>query len=158
MLLTIKNIISLVAFLCLVVYGIIIMVKRLAAKRIPIKCTENGASIEFYNDVKSPDLDKRRMGSSFMINCNKQRLMLLVNHWGAELDYKLREDGFIEMIYSVREENMPKLMKLCENAQNSKEIVTYIYNRFSKDGYKAQINILNWLKLNGVEYSSWSNV
>ena len=158
MLLTIKNIISLVAFLCLVVYGIIIMVKRLAVKRIPIKCTENGASIEFYNDVKSPDLDKRRMGSSFMINCNKQRLMLLVNHWGAEMDYKLREDGFIEMIYSVREENMPKLMKLCENAQNSKEIVTYIYNRFSKDGYKAQINILIWLKGNDVEYSSWSNV
>lgn len=156
--LTIKNIISLVAFLCLVVYGIIIMVKRLAAKRIPIKCSENGASIEFYSDVKSPDLDKRRMGSSFMINCNKQRLMLLVNHWGAEMDYKLREDGFIEMIYSVREENMPKLMKLCENAQNSKEIVTYIYNRFSKDGYKAPINILNWLKLNDVEYSSWSNV
>lgn len=156
--LTVKYIISLVAFLCLVVYGIIIMVKRLAAKRIPIKCTENGASIEFYSDVKSPDLDKRRMGSSFMINCNKQRLMLLVNHWGAELDYKLREDGFIEMIYSVREENMPKLMKLCENAQNSKEIVTYIYNRFSKDGYKAPINILNWLKVNDVEYSSWSNV
>ena len=156
--LTIKNIISLVAFICLVVYGIIIVVKRLAAKRIPIKCTEDGASIEFYNDVKSPDLDKRRVGSSFMINCNKQRLMLLVNHWGTELDYKLREDGFIEMIYSVREEQMPKLMKLCENAKNSKEIVTYIYNRFSKDGYKAQINILNWLKVNDVEYTSWSNV
>lgn len=156
--LTVKYIISFVALLGLVVYGIVIMAKRIASRRIPIKCSENGASIEFYSDVKSPDLDKRRMGSSFMISCNKQRLMLLVNHWGAELDYKLREDGFIEMIYSVREENMPKLMKLCEKAQNSKEIVTYIYNRFSKDGYKAPINILNWLKVNDVEYSSWSNV
>ena len=29
----------------------------------------------------------------------------------------------------------------------------YIYNRFSKDGYKAPINILNWLKVNDVELS-----
>ena len=156
--LTVKYFISFVALLGLVVYGIVVMAKRIASRRIPIKCSENGASIEFYDDLNSPDENKRRVGSSFRINCTNYRLMLMVNHWGAELDYKLREDGFIEMIYSVREENMPKLMKLCENAQNSKEIVTYIYNRFSKDGYKAPINILNWLKVNDVEYSSWSNV
>lgn len=156
--LTVKYFISFVALLGLVVYGIVVMAKRIASRRIPIKCSENGASIEFYDDLNSPDENKRRVGSSFRINCTNYRLMLMVNHWGAELDYKFREDGFIEMIYSVREEQMPKLMKLCENAKNSKEIVTYIYNRFSKDGYKAQINILNWLKVNDVEYTSWSNV
>ena len=158
MFLTIKNIISLIAFLCLVVYGIIIMVKRLAAKRIPIKCSENGASIEFYDDSNSPDENKRRVGSSFRMNCTNHRLMLMVNYWGAEMDYKLRDDGFIEMIYSVPADEFSKLKELCDNAKTSKDIVTYLYKRFFKEGIAANRNILKWLDANNIEYSSWSNV
>lgn len=156
--LTVKYIISFVALLGLVVYGIVIMAKRIASRRIPIKCSENGASIEFYNDLNSTDENKRRVGSSFRMNCTNDRLMLMVNYWGAEMDYKLRDDGFIEMIYSVRADEFSKLKELCDNAKTSKDIVTYLYKRFFKDGKEAKRNILKWLEDNNIVYSSYSNV
>ena len=84
--------------------------------------------------------------------------MLYKNNWGADVDYQMREDGFIETEHTVREKNMPQLKRLCNNAKDEKEIVCYIYNRFSSDGYTAYDNILKWLEENGIEYSTYWNI
>ena len=54
-------------------------------------------------------------------------------------------------------EDMQRLMLLCDNAENGREVVEYIYKRFSPDGYDAYLNILNWFEENGIKASSWMN-
>ncbi len=128
------------------------------SNRTPIKYAEGTASVDFFNDLESPDIDKQRVGSHFWIACRRMRLTLYKNNWGSEIDYKFREDGFIETIHSIPEEEMPKLMKLCNNAKSEKAIVRYLYDRFSQDGYASYNNILVWLKENNIEYSTYWNV
>ena len=132
--------------------------KHLTNKRRPIKYAEGTASVDFFNDLESPDIDRRRVGSHFWIACRRMCLTLYKNNWGSEIDYKFREDGFIETIHSIPEDEMPKLMKLCNNAKSEKAIVRYLYDRFSQDGYASYNNILVWLKENNIEYSTYWNV
>lgn len=132
--------------------------KHLTNKRMPVKYAEDAASVDFFNDLKSPDINKQRVGSHFWIECRRMRLTLYKNNWGSEIDYKFRDDGFIETIHSIPEDKMPKLMKLCNNAKSEKAIVRYLYDRFSQDGYASYNNILVWLKENNIEYSTYWNV
>ncbi len=128
------------------------------SNRTPIKYADGTASVDFFNDLESPDIDRRRVGSHFWIACRRMCLTLYKNNWGAEIDYKFREDGFIETIHSIPEDEMPKLMKLCNNAKSEKAIVRYLYDRFSQDGYASYNNMLVWLKENNIEYSTYWNV
>lgn len=132
--------------------------KECLSQRTPIKYTEGAASVDFFNDSESLDIDKRREGSHFWIACRGMRLSLYKNNWGSEIDYKFREDGFIETIHSIPAGEMPKLMKLCNNAKSEKAIVRYLYDRFSQDGYSSYNNMLVWLKENNIEYSTYWNV
>lgn len=132
--------------------------KECLSQRTPIKYAEGTASVDFFNDLESLDIDKRREGSHFWIACRRMCLSLYKNNWGSEIDYKFREDGFIETIHSIPEDEMPKLMKLCNNAKSEQAIVCYLYDRFSQDGYASYSNILAWLKENGIEYSTYWNV
>lgn len=154
----IRNAILIITIVIMIGYSIVIIVKRLANKRTPIKYSDNGVSVEFFNDIKSPYPDKRKVGSLFWIACRKKRLTLHKVNWGSDIDYKLRDDGFIETIHSVSEDEMPKLMKLCNNAKNDKTVIRYIYNKFSLDGYASYGNMLEWLEKNGIEYSTYWNV
>lgn len=124
----------------------------------PINCADDEASVEFFDDLKSPDINKQKEGSVFWIECRKIRLTLYKNNWGSKIDYMFREDGYIETIHSILEDEMPKLIKLCNNAKSEKAIVRYLYDRFSQDGYASYNNMLSWLKENGIEYSTYWNV
>ena len=156
--LVIRIIVLIIALIAMVAYGTISIAKHLTNKRRTIKYAEGTASVDFFNDLESLDIDRRRVGSHFWIACRRMRLTLYKNNWGSEIDYKFREDGFIETIHSIPEDEMPKLMKLCNNAKSEKAIVRYLYNRFSQDGYASYNNILVWLKENNIEYSTYWNV
>lgn len=156
--LVIRIIVLIIALIAMVVYGTISIAKHLANKRTPIKHSEGAASVDFFNDIESPDVDKRREGSHFWIACRRMRLTLYKNNWGSKIDYMFREDGFIETIHSISEDDMPKLIKLCNKAKNEKAIVCYLYDRFSQDGYASYSNMLAWLKENGIEYDTYWNV
>lgn len=118
-------------------------------------------TVEFFDDSKSSDPEKQRMGSHFWIESRRAsdgvQLSLYKNNWGAEADYMMREDGFVETIITVKGIDMQRLMVLCDNAENGREVVEYIYKRFSPDGYNAYLNILDWFEENKIETSSWMN-
>lgn len=71
--LEIKIIVQVIVLIAMVVYGIISMAKYLANKRTPIKYAEGTASVDFFNDLESPDIDKQRVGSHFWIACRRMR-------------------------------------------------------------------------------------
>lgn len=96
--LVIRIIVLIIALIAMVVYGTISIAKHLTNKRRPIKYAEGTASVDFFNDLESPDIDRRRVGSHFWIACRRMCLTLYKNNWGSEIDYKFREDGFIETI------------------------------------------------------------
>ena len=135
-----------------------VVIRTITNKRTLVKYAEGTASVDFFNDLESPDVDKRREGSHFWIACRGMRLTLYKNNWGSKIDYMFREDGFIETIHSIPADEMPKLMKLCYNAKSEKAIVRYLYDRFSQDGYASYNNMLVWLKENNIEYSTYWNV
>ena len=116
--LVIRIIVLIIALMAMVVYGTICIAKHLTNKRRSIKYAEGTASVDFFNDLESPDIDRRRVGSHFWIACRRMCLTLYKNNWGSEIDYKFREDGFIETIHSIPAGEMPKLMKLCNNAKS----------------------------------------
>lgn len=101
------------------------------------------------------------MGSHFWLESRREsdgvQLSLCENNWGAEADYMMSEDGFVESYKTVKGYDMQRLMVLCDFAQNGGEVVEYIYKRFSPDGYNAYLNILNWFEENKIETSSWTN-
>ena len=116
---------------------------------------------EFFDDSKSPDPEKRKSGSHFWIESRRMsdgvRLILYKNNWGTAIDYQMRDDGFVESITTVKGEDMERLMKLCDYAENGREVVEYLHKRFSPDGYSAYINILQWFRDNNIGVSRWSN-
>ena len=118
-------------------------------------------TVEFFNDSKSSDPEKQRVGSHFWIESYRMsdgiHLSLFKNNWGAEADYMMHDSGFVESIKTVKGKDMQRLMSLCDNAENGCEVVEYLYKRFSPDGYSAYINILKWLDENGVNMSSFVN-
>jgi len=118
-------------------------------------------TIEFFDDSKSSDPEKKRVGSHFWIESRREsdgvQLSLCENNWGAEADYMMSEDGFVESYKTVKGYDMQRLMVLCDFAQNGGEVVEYIYKRFSPDGYNAYLNILDWFDENNIETSSWTN-
>lgn len=117
--------------------------------------------VDFFDDSKSSDPEKKRVGSHFWIESRREsdgvQLSLCENNWGAEADYMMSEDGFVESYKTVKGYDMQRLMVLCDSAQNGGEVVEYIYKRFSPDGYNAYLNILNWFEENKIETSSWTN-
>lgn len=119
------------------------------------------AKAEFFDDSKSPDPEKRKSGSHFWIESRRMsdgvRLILYKNNWGTAIDYQMRDDGFVESITTVKGEDMERLMKLCDYAENGREVVEYLHKRFSPDGYSAYINILQWSRDNNIGVSCWSN-
>lgn len=119
------------------------------------------STAEFFDDSKSSDPEKQRVGSHFWIeSCRMSdgiHLSLYKNNWGAEADYMMHDSGFVESIKTVKGEDMQRLMPLCDNAENGSEVVEYLYKRFSPDGYSAYINILKWIEENGVKMSSFVN-
>lgn len=118
-------------------------------------------TMEFFDDSKSSDPEKKRVGSHFWIESRRLsdgvQLSLYKDNWGAEADYMMSEDGFVESIKTVKGFDMQRLMVLCDFAKNGGEVVEYIYKRFSPDGYNAYLNILHWFDENGIETSSWTN-
>lgn len=125
------------------------------------RCLKDFKTIEFFDDSKSSDPEKKRVGSHFWIESRREsdgvQLSLYKNNWGAEADYMMREDGFVETIITVKGIDMQRLMMLCDNAENGREVVEYIYKRFSPDGYNAYLNILQWFEENNIGVSHWSN-
>ena len=117
--------------------------------------------VEFFDDSKSSDPEKKRVGSHFWIESRREsdgvQLSLCKNNWGAEADYMMSEGGFVESYRTVKGCDMQRLMVLCDFAQNGGEVVEYIYKRFSPDGYNAYLNILHWFDENGIETSFWTN-
>lgn len=69
----------------MVVYGTISIAKHLTNKRRPIKYAESTASVDFFNDLESPDIDRRRVGSHFWIACRRMCLTLYKNNWVRRL-------------------------------------------------------------------------
>ena len=118
-------------------------------------------TMDFFNDSKSSDPEKQRVGSHFWIeSCRMSdgiQLSLYKNNWGAEADYMMNDSGFVESIKTVKGEDMQRLMSLCDNAENGSEVVEYLHKRFSPDGYSAYINMLKWLEENGIKMSSFMN-
>ena len=116
--------------------------------------------IEFFDDSKSPDLEKRREGSSFRITAddggNEPCLRLYKSNWGNPVDYLMSEDGFVETIRSVEGDNLKHLMLLCDNAETAAQAANYLYKRFSPDGYSAYSHILTWLDDNHIHTKFWS--
>lgn len=116
--------------------------------------------IEFFDDSQSPDLEKRREGSSFMITADDDEsepcLRLYKNNWGNPVDYLISEDGFVETIRSVKGDDLTRLMQLCDNSETVAQVADYIYKRFSPDGYNACLHILEWLEDNHIETLFWS--
>lgn len=119
------------------------------------------AKVDFFDDSKSSDPEKKRVGSHFWIESRREsdgvQLSLCENNWGAEADYMMSEGGFVESYKTVKGYDMQRLMVLCDFAQNGGEVVEYIYKRFSPDGYNAYLNILHWFEENGIETSFWTN-
>lgn len=119
------------------------------------------AVVDFFDDTKSPDPEKHKVGSQFWMKSFRMsdgvHLTLNKNNWGSRVDYMMRDDGYVETIETVKGEDMQRLMLLCDNAENGREVVEYIYKRFSPDGYDAYLNILNWFEENGIKASSWMN-
>lgn len=117
--------------------------------------------VVFFDDSKSSDPEKKRVGSHFWIESRREsdgvQLSLCENNWGAEADYMMSEGGFVESYKTVKGYDMQRLMVLCDFAQNGGEVVEYIYKRFSPDGYNAYLNILDWFDENNIETSSWTN-
>jgi len=116
-------------------------------------------SVDFFDDSQSPDLEKRREGSSFMITADdgsEPCLRLYKNNWGNPVDFLMSEDGFVETIRSVKGDKLMRLMQLCDNAATVEQTADYLYKRFSPDGYKAYSNILDWLEENHIKTSPWS--
>ena len=116
-------------------------------------------SIEFFDDSKSPDKEKRREGSSFMITADdgsEPCLRLYKNNWGNPVDFLMSEDGFVETIRSVKGDNLMRLMQLCDNAVTVAQVADYLYNHFSPDGYRAYWHIHEWLEDNHIETLFWS--
>ncbi len=115
----------------------------------------------FFDDSKSSDPEKKRVGSHFWIKSHREsdgvQLLLYKNNWGAEADYMMTEGGFVESVKTVKGYDMQRLMVLCDFAQNGGAVVEYIYKRFSPDGYNAYLNILHWFDENNIETSSWMN-
>ena len=58
--LVIRIIVLIIALIAMVVYGTIIEMKDCLSQRTPIKYTEGAASVDFFNDSESLDIDKRR--------------------------------------------------------------------------------------------------
>lgn len=117
--------------------------------------------VDFFDDSKSSDPEKKRVGSHFWIESRREsdgvQLSLCKNNWGAGADYMMSGGGFVESYKTVKGYDMQRLMVLCDFAQNGGEVVEYIYKRFSPDGYNAYLNILNWFDENKIETSSWTN-
>ena len=126
------------------------------------RCRSDFAKAEFFDDSKSSEPGKRREGSHFWIeSCRMSdgiHLSLNKNNWGAATDYTMREDGFVESVKTVKGEDMLRLMKLCDNAENGSEVVEYLHKRFSADGYKAFLNMLQWMEDNNIGMTCWSNL
>lgn len=116
--------------------------------------------IEFYDDSKSPDMEKRREGSHFWITAldanDDSILSLYKNNWGSKMDYLFSEDGFVETALTVKGDDLKRLMQLCDNADSVKQVADYLYKRFSPDMYRAYLNISEWLKENKITTSYWS--
>ena len=127
----------------------------------PEQYLTDSKTMEFFDDSKSSDPEKKRVGSHFWIESRRLsdgvQLSLYKDNWGAEADYMMSEDGFVESIKTVKGFDMQRLMVLCDFAKNGGEVVEYIYKRFSPDGYNAYLNILHWFDENGIETSSWTN-
>ncbi|MBE6229871.1 MAG: hypothetical protein E7119_04695 [Bacteroidales bacterium] len=137
-----------------------------------IACTKRQLTI--YNDYwmvkkwggnpSDPfDIDDYRMGHALMRNIdNKQKDTCVTSPekiipWEARINERSGIDLF-ETLHSIPEGELPKLMKLCNNAKSEKAIVRYIYNKFSQDGYTSYSNILKWLEKNDIEYSTDTEV
>lgn len=118
-------------------------------------------TVEFYNDSKSKDIEKRRKGSSFRMysdfNRGFLRVSLEICNWGDPVDYIVREDGFVEIRHSVEADCIPKLMALCNNAQDGGEVLMFLYNKFAKYDHAASQEILKWFKENQIKVTSWNN-
>ena len=118
-------------------------------------------TIEFFDDSKSSDPEKKRVGSHFWLESRREsngvQLTLCKNNWGAEADNMMSGGGFVESYKTVKGYDMQRLMVLCDNAENGREVVEYLHKRFSPDGYRAYINILQWFRDNNIGVSCWSN-
>ena len=114
----------------------------------------------FFDDSKSSDSEKHREGSQFWITsgiqAESETLILNKNNWGSKIDYMFSDDGYVEIIITVKGEDMIRLMQLCDNAQNGNEAAEYLYKRFSPDGYGSYTNMLNWFEENNIKTSFWS--
>lgn len=78
--LVIRIIVLIIALVAVVVYRINSTEKHLTNKRMPVKYAEDAASVDFFNDLKSPDIDRRRVGSHFWISCSRMCLTLYKNN------------------------------------------------------------------------------
>lgn len=105
--LVIRIIVLIIALIAMVVYGIISIAKYLANKRTPIKYTEGAASVDFFNDSESLDIDKRREGSHFWIACRGMRLSLYKNNWGSEIDYKFERMALLKLFTPYQKMKCP---------------------------------------------------
>lgn len=116
--------------------------------------------IEFFDDSKSPDLEKRRVGSHFWIIADDSdgdsRLSFYKDNWGTRADHFVSEDGYVETVRAVKGNDLKRLMQLCDNAATVEQTADYLYKRFSPDGYKAYSHILDWLEENHILTSFWS--
>ena len=61
--------------------------------------------VEFFDDSKSSDPEKKRVGSHFWIESRREsdgvQLSLCENNWGAEADYMMSEDGLSESLVGM---------------------------------------------------------
>lgn len=115
--------------------------------------------IEFFDDSKSPDLEKRRVGSHFWIIANDSdgdsRLSFCKDNWGTRADHFVSEDGYVETVRAVKGNDLNRLMQLCDYSENVTQVADYIYKRFFPDGDSAYLHILDWLEENHIETSFW---
>lgn len=122
---------------------------------------ENYAEIIFFDDSKSPDNKKRRVGCSFSISSYRGseglHITLQKNNWGSEFAYMMRDDGFCESITMVKQDSIYRLLKLCDNANYGKDVVKYLYNHFSTYDYSAYLKILEWFNQNKITYTTFNN-
>lgn len=116
--------------------------------------------IEFFDDSKSQNLEKRRVGSHFWISADdsddEPRLSFYKNNWGTKADYFISEGGYVETVCAVKGDALKRLMQLCDKSETVTQVADYIYRRFSPDGDRAYLHIHEWLEENHIHTSSWS--
>ena len=115
---------------------------------LPLMQNSSYISASFYDDTGT----SLKIGSSCSIECDTEAFRIIKLNWGAPEDYERNRDGEVELSWTVQGEALTRLMKTCNNAKTPKDVVNYLYQRFSPHNRVAHYELLEWLDKKEIKY------